>query len=285
MTKLKFEEVFRLDIPPILGWGSPIDGVEYNMSCEAVKISLSTQSDAHVEQLRMEDITHKLTLYLRVHAPKNASITDELKTKIVKKILEKKDGETSPQGYAVGIPCREVIEKTVRKFKREHSTKLHTVIKVKSKTVGIEESISTGTEWVERNSNRLGLDSTRETFDYFFTPEYQIVTLTLLRKTEYEINQFNRSATTRDADWQMYLDIENCRLLLEELGLTPRSDQTLYVKELNRDRIKLDDIGLGPIYPHTLNPFKDRALLFDDFYHHESFIHLSSTEISIEESK
>ena len=154
----------------------------------------------------------------------------------------------------ISLNCGDYIEEEILKFKITYSKNRLPYVVIKSKTLGISEQRKTGTEWVERNSNTLKNDGQVDTFDYYFTPEYQVISLTLKDDPEEVISRHSWHKPSSDCDWAMYVSLESCKQILEELGFRPDRKQTLYVKELDRQKVKLnEDWGLPYDYK---NPFE-----------------------------
>lgn len=149
------------------------------------------------------------------------------------------------------------FEKQLNDFKSKNSSNKVDYILLKSKTIGVHDSVKTGTEWVEVNSNRMGLDFHTDTYDHFFTPEYQVINVFFMSEIPEIINQ-RCNMYINGYDWQCPYTIGDAMDVLRDMGLTIEKGKKLYIRELDRVRLNKDE----KYYDLILNSYEDKKLSF-----------------------
>lgn len=133
----------------------------------------------------------------------------------------------------------------------------------RSKVVGVHESVFVGEEWVERNSNRLGLDFYVKKYENYFTPYYHIINLEIKSNKPSFINEEGKEGLdTEGYDWIYPLPIEDTIKLFQELGIHIIKGNTIYTHQLEPVRLNTN----SKEYRKVINtPFKKHRI----FYHSE----------------
>ena len=129
--------------------------------------------------------------------------------------------------------------------------------------VGVHESVFVGEEWVERNSNRLGLDFYVKKYENYFTPYYHIINLEIKSNKSSFINEEGKEGLdTEGYDWIYPLPIEDTIKLFQELGIHIIKGNTIYTHQLEPVRLNTK----SKEYRKVINtPFKKHRI----FYHSE----------------
>ncbi|URQ86302.1 hypothetical protein J8Z28_17575 [Pseudoalteromonas sp. SCSIO 43088] len=157
------------------------------------------------------------------------------------------------------------IEKVdeIKSLNDEKDSKKIDYVLMKSKVVGVHETVFIGKEWVEGNSNRLGLDRYENKYEYYFTPHYHVINLELKSNKASVINDESRQhLDTEGYDWIHPLPIEDTFKLFEELDIHITKGNTIYTRQLEPVRL----IKPSKEYNKVINtPFKKHRI----FYHFE----------------
>lgn len=168
---------------------------------------------------------------------------------------EKKDNSILERIY---YEIFDEFEKNLNDFKSKNSSNKIDYILLRSKVIGISDSHKTGMEWVEVNSNRIGLDFYTDTYENFFTPEYQVVNVLFMRDIP-EIINLKCNIHNHGYDWECPYTIEDAMNILEDIGFKIEKGKKLYIKELDRVRIENKKY-----YDMIQNPYHDKKLSFKE---------------------
>lgn len=128
-------------------------------------------------------------------------------------------------------------EKKVKDLNDKFDNQKYKYVLLKSKVIGDHEEVFIGTEWVERNSNRLGLDHFVDKYEYYFTPHYHVINLELKSNKPSVINQ-EGDTNTEGYDWIYPMPIKETLNIFQELDIRIIKGDTIYTRKLEPIRLK-----------------------------------------------
>ena len=246
----------------------------WHVRVKRIILKLSANPTISADDLCHTDLTY--SCYLEICNNDGSSISNEQTETFTKYLNDKSNVD---ERNCISLDCSDHIEEEILKFKIAHAKNRTHYVVIKAKTLGVAEQVKIGTEWVERNSNTLKGDGWVDTYSYFFTPEYQIISLTLKNDPEEVITRHTWNKHSSDCDWAMYVSLESCKQILEELGLRPDRKQTLYVKKLDRQKVNLHDERGLPYYLN--NPFERYELQGNRYINAQDCFQLENSSIEV----
>lgn len=147
-------------------------------------------------------------------------------------------------------------EKKVKDLNDKFDNQECKYVLLKSKVIGDYEKVFIGTKWVERNSNRLGLDYIIDEYKHYFTPQYHIINLELKSNKPSVINQ-EGDTNTEGYDWIYPMPIKETLNIFQELDIRIVKGDTIYTRKLEPIRLNTDSTE----YRKLINtPFKKHRI-------------------------
>ena len=237
--------------------------VEYPCSSQFFKVGDSStlyeiqrmELDVCSETEAVSDIL-MLSFSCRIQVSKNGGgkLSNSLTEQISNYFNEKKDTD---HFKGIFYDFNDELFDLFNKVKTKTSNDKLEYILMKSKTIGSHETI-TGSEWVERNSNRMGLDFYTDTIEHRVTPEYQIIVLQYMKDIKEVINS-KFEVHEEGYDWVCPFDTSSALDILSLMDIKVQKGNKIYIRDLDRTKV-CDGNEFATM---CSNLYKDKRLKFD----------------------